>query len=194
MREIERLNKQELAASVPIEASWHNDYKDTAYIYFGGLPSELNEGDVLTVFSQYGVPVHVRLVRDKDTGKSQGFGFLKYEDQRSTVLAVDNLNGINLLGRTLRVDHTYFKLRDDEDPAQLESEMKFDDYLVREVEREEEKERRRRKHRTHRRRSRSPAPRESSDRTSKTVVDLEKEAEDPMAAYFRDRKNQKHRD
>lgn len=193
MREIERLNKQELAAGVPIEASWHNDYNDTAYIYFGGLPPELNEGDVLTVFSQYGVPVHVRLVRHKDTGKSQGFGFLKYEDQRSTILAVDNLNGISVLGRTLRVDHTYFKPRDDEDPAQLESEMKFDDYLADEVEQDEKKEHRRRQRRHHRHRSRSPASRGSSSRALKTADDLEKESEDPMAAYFRDREKHKGR-
>jgi RNA-binding motif protein, X-linked 2 len=31
-----------------------------------------------------------------------GYGFVIYEDQRSTVLAVDNLNGIKLVGRTLR--------------------------------------------------------------------------------------------
>jgi len=47
----------------------------------------------------------VNLVRDKDTGKSRGYCFLCYEDQRSTDLAVDNLNGIKLLGRILRVDH-----------------------------------------------------------------------------------------
>ena len=47
----------------------------------------------------------VNLPRDKETGKSKGFGFLMYEDQRSTVLAVDNLNGAKVLDRTLRVDH-----------------------------------------------------------------------------------------
>ena len=47
----------------------------------------------------------VNLPRDKDTGKTRGFGFLMYEDQRSTVLAVDNLNGAKVLERTLRVDH-----------------------------------------------------------------------------------------
>ena len=36
------------------------------------------------------------MVRDKETGKSKGFAFLAYEDQRSTVLAVDNLNGIQV--------------------------------------------------------------------------------------------------
>ena len=43
--------------------------------------------------------------RDKDTGKTKGFGFLMYEDQRSTILAVDNLNGAQVLEKTLRVDH-----------------------------------------------------------------------------------------
>ena len=57
------------------------------------------------VFSQYGEIVDLRLVRDKDTGKSRGFAFVCYEDQRSTVLAVDNLNGISLADRVIRVDH-----------------------------------------------------------------------------------------
>jgi RNA recognition motif-containing protein len=43
--------------------------------------------------------------RDKTTGKSKGFAFLMYEDQRSTILAVDNLNGAKVLDKTLRVDH-----------------------------------------------------------------------------------------
>ena len=47
----------------------------------------------------------VNLPRDKETGKTKGFGFVMYEDQRSTVLAVDNLNGAKVLDRTLRVDH-----------------------------------------------------------------------------------------
>lgn len=41
--------------------------------------------------------------RDKATGKAKGFAFVMYEDQRSTVLAVDNMNGVQVLGRTLRV-------------------------------------------------------------------------------------------
>ena len=35
-------------------------------------------------------------MRDKETGKSKGFAFLAFEDQRSTVLAVDNMNGITV--------------------------------------------------------------------------------------------------
>jgi len=60
---------------------------------------------VITIFSQYGEVMDVNLPRDKETGKTKGFGFLMYEDARSCVLAVDNLNGAKVLERTLRVDH-----------------------------------------------------------------------------------------
>ncbi|NXI23945.1 RBMX2 protein, partial [Sterrhoptilus dennistouni] len=57
------------------------------------------------VCHRYGEVVNINLVRDKKTGKSKGFCFLCYEDQRSTILAVDNFNGIKIKGRTIRVDH-----------------------------------------------------------------------------------------
>ena len=47
----------------------------------------------------------VNMPRDSETGKTKGFGFVMYEDQRSTILAVDNLNGGKVLDRTIRVDH-----------------------------------------------------------------------------------------
>ncbi|XP_056393903.1 RNA-binding motif protein, X-linked 2 isoform X2 [Hyla sarda] len=83
----------------------------------GGLPYELTEGDIICVFSQYGEIVNINLVRDKVTGRSRGFCFLCYENQRSTVLAVDNFNGIKLRGRTIRVDHVanYRPPKDGED-------------------------------------------------------------------------------
>lgn len=50
-------------------------------------------------------------MRDKKTQKSRGFAFVCYVDQRSTDLAVDNLNGISLCGRNVKVDHVKdFKL------------------------------------------------------------------------------------
>jgi len=118
IRAIQALNKREIENGVPPEASWHVDYRDTAFVYFGGLPYELSEGDVIAIFSQFGEPVFLKLARDKETGRSKGFGWLKYEDQRSTDLAVDNLGGAEIAGRLVRVDHARYKLRDDEDPEE----------------------------------------------------------------------------
>ena len=133
VRNIQRLNERELELALTGSGSWHDQYKDSAYIFVGGLPFDLTEGDVITIFSQYGEVVDIHMPRARDepsdergaqgerrskegaSGKHRGFGFLMYEDQRSTVLAVDNLNGAQVLGRTLRVDHTYYKHRGTKD-------------------------------------------------------------------------------
>ena len=57
------------------------------------------------------------LCRNKDTNESRGFAFLAYEDQRSTDIAVDNLNGYSIDGRMISVDHVkdYKRLVDNPD-------------------------------------------------------------------------------
>ncbi|KAJ6663261.1 hypothetical protein lerEdw1_010397 [Lerista edwardsae] len=114
---INELNEREAQLGVQEKVSWHAEYSDSAWVFVGGLPYELTEGDIVCVFSQYGEIVNINLVRDKKTGKSKGFCFICYEDQRSTVLAVDNFNGIKIKGRTIRVDHVanYRPPKDSED-------------------------------------------------------------------------------
>ena len=60
---------------------------------------------MMLFYMQYGEVVDVHLVRDKETGKSRGYCFLAYEDQRSTNLAVDNLSGSKVSERIIRVEH-----------------------------------------------------------------------------------------
>ncbi|XP_018906091.1 RNA-binding motif protein, X-linked 2 [Bemisia tabaci] len=103
IKNVKKLSEQELERGS--KSSWHDQYKDSAWIFVGGIPYDLTEGDVLCVFSQFGEIVNMNMVRDKATGKHKGFGFICFEDQRSTILTVDNLNGMKLLGRTIRVDH-----------------------------------------------------------------------------------------
>ena len=105
IKSIAQITNKELQELTPFTASWHQDYADSAYIFLGGLNYRMNEGDLVIVCSQFGEVVDCRLARDRKTGKSRGFAFLAYEDQRSTVLAVDNLNGIELCGRTILCDH-----------------------------------------------------------------------------------------
>ena len=106
IREIEKINQQELDRGIAgTSASWHSQFANCAWCYVGNIDHQLTEGDVLCVMSQYGEVEDIHLVRDEETGKSRGFAFLKYEDARSCVLAVDNLCGVDILGRSLRVDH-----------------------------------------------------------------------------------------
>ncbi|SCZ87389.1 BZ3500_MvSof-1268-A1-R1_Chr2-2g04855 [Microbotryum saponariae] len=121
--EIKRINAKQL--DLGEAGSWHDQYKDSAYIYVGGLPFQLTEGDVITIFSQQVTPPHkkvdISMPRDPATQKPRGFAFLMYADQRSTVLAVDNLGGAKVLERTLRVDHVlnYKQLERDEETGKM---------------------------------------------------------------------------
>jgi RNA-binding motif X-linked protein 2 len=50
VKEINSINTKEL--ELGLTASWHDDYKDSARIFVGGLHKDLTEGDVITIFSQ----------------------------------------------------------------------------------------------------------------------------------------------
>lgn len=120
MSKVAELNRRELENNTSDEALWHYDYRDTAYVYIGNLPP-VSTLDILRVFSQYGIPTHVHVVKDNEQ-RPRGFAFLKYLDPRLCVLAVDNLNGVKIMGKLLRVDHTYYKLRagDSEDNYKID--------------------------------------------------------------------------
>ena len=106
IREIQKINEEELRLGIAgTKASWHEKYSHSAWVYVGNLDNQLTEGDVLAVLSQYGEIEDLHLVRDEETGVSKGFAFCKYEDARSCILAVDNLCGATVCGRSLRVDH-----------------------------------------------------------------------------------------
>ncbi|TVY94390.1 Zinc finger CCCH domain-containing protein [Lachnellula willkommii] len=177
IRQIQELNKRELESGVSPEASWHTDYRDTAYIYIGGLPFELSEGDVIAIFSQFGEPTYINLVRDKETGKSKGFAFLKYEDQRSTDLAVDNLGGAVIMGRTLKVDHTRYKKKDGEPDEGIDLEEQS-----RQIE-EDEGEGRRKRRRTSESESEEERPMIKEERELAKLMQ-EHDEDDPMKAFL----------
>ncbi|CCH63177.1 hypothetical protein TBLA_0J01830 [Henningerozyma blattae CBS 6284] len=105
-KKIQQLNDTELQNNIlSIEKSWHYNYIDYGYIFIGNLNKNLTEGDILTVFSQFGNPIDLKLIRNKQTNHSMGFAYLKYEDSRSCILAIDNLNGSKVAGNTLKIDH-----------------------------------------------------------------------------------------
>ncbi|RMZ53461.1 hypothetical protein APUTEX25_003283, partial [Auxenochlorella protothecoides] len=97
IKNTQKISKDEIELGLSDKSSWHSRFKHSAYIFAGGLPLNLTEGDLLAIFAQYGEIVDLR--------KPKGFAFLAYEDQRSTVVAVDNLSGAKVSGRTLRVEH-----------------------------------------------------------------------------------------
>lgn len=71
IQEIKRINERELEQGVSGKASWHYEYKDSAWVFAGGFPYDLTEGDILCVMSQWGEIEDINLCREKDTGKSK---------------------------------------------------------------------------------------------------------------------------
>ena len=75
---------------------------NTTTLYVGNLPYRANEGSVRDLFSEYGTVFSVRLLRDKQTGKRRGFGFVEIATSDSKKV-IDALNDFEFQERMLKV-------------------------------------------------------------------------------------------
>lgn len=72
-------------------------------IFVRGLPWEMTEADLQELFGQYGDIQELKIITDRDTGKSRGFGFVNYANQAAAEAAIKQLNGSELKFRPLTV-------------------------------------------------------------------------------------------
>lgn len=72
-------------------------------IYVGNLSYRLEEADLTAAFEEYGEVTSTRIIIDRETGRSKGFGFIEMSDEEAGKNAVEALEGVELEGRTLRV-------------------------------------------------------------------------------------------
>lgn len=72
-------------------------------IYVGNLSYGASEQEVNELFAQYGEVKSVRLIKDKETGKARGFGFVEM-DANGADKAIEALEGKEFLGRNLKVN------------------------------------------------------------------------------------------
>ncbi|XP_054452202.1 cold inducible RNA binding protein a isoform X2 [Anoplopoma fimbria] len=77
---------------------------DEGKLFIGGLSFETNEESLAAAFGKYGTIEKVDVIRDKETGKSRGFGFVKYDNSEDAKDALEGMNGKTLDGRSIRVD------------------------------------------------------------------------------------------
>jgi len=73
-------------------------------IYVGNLAYRTTEDDLRQLFSQFGEVSSVKIITDRDTGQSKGFGFVEMSNQSEAEAAINNLNETDLGGRNLRVN------------------------------------------------------------------------------------------
>lgn len=73
-------------------------------IYVGNLPFTTTSNELEELFSQYGTVTSASVINDRETGRSRGFGFVEMEDSAAAKSAIDELNGSDLGGRSLKVN------------------------------------------------------------------------------------------
>ena len=71
-------------------------------IYVGNLSFDATESDLENTFSEYGDVKSVNIIKDRETGRSRGFGFVEMRDQSGGHAAIDGINEI--VGRAVTVN------------------------------------------------------------------------------------------
>jgi RNA recognition motif-containing protein len=72
-------------------------------IYIGNLGYNVRENDLQQVMEEFGAVASVRIIKDRNTGRSKGFGFCEMENEDDARTAIKQLNGSELSGRPLVV-------------------------------------------------------------------------------------------
>jgi len=80
-------------------------------LYVGNLPYNASEDELRNLFAEHGPVESVRIITDRVTGLSRGFGFVDMETDEAAEAAIAALNGADFKGRALRVN--VFKPKED---------------------------------------------------------------------------------
>jgi len=73
-------------------------------IYVGNLSFEVQDEDLRQAFEAHGEVSSAKVITDRYTGKSRGFGFVEMPDDANGQAAIDGLNGLDLKGREISVN------------------------------------------------------------------------------------------
>ena len=74
-----------------------------ANLFIGSLAYATNDDSLKAFFEQVGAVKRARVITDRESGRSKGFGFVEFEDEANNSKAVDQLNGQELDGRAIAV-------------------------------------------------------------------------------------------
>lgn len=73
-------------------------------LYVGGLAYSVTEEELNQLFAEYGKVVSTAVIKDRDSGQSKGFGFVEMEDAAAAQIAIKELNGKEVSGRSVTVN------------------------------------------------------------------------------------------
>ncbi|KAL4313195.1 hypothetical protein GQ457_01G031260 [Hibiscus cannabinus] len=96
--------EQDTATTVPEEAEGGGESAVNTKLYFGNLPYNVDSAQLAGIIQDYGSPELVEVLYDRQTGKSRGFAFVTMSTVEDCNTVIQNLDGSEYLGRTLRVN------------------------------------------------------------------------------------------
>lgn len=89
----------------PIQTSPCNKGPDGANLFIFHIPNHFTNLDMYNLFCHYGNLLSVRIMVDKETGRSRGFGFVSYDSPDAAAMAIKELNGFVIGNKRLKVQH-----------------------------------------------------------------------------------------
>ena len=76
-------------------------------IYVGNIPFTFKEDELKQVFSEFSSVVSARLIVDKQTLRSKGYGFVELADDSEAAMAIEKLNNSLVMGRNIKVSNAH---------------------------------------------------------------------------------------
>ena len=73
-------------------------------IFVGSLPFKIEESELQEIFEEYGEVTSVKIITDRATGRSKGFGFVEMTNDEEAKKAIEELNNAEIEGRTIVVN------------------------------------------------------------------------------------------
>ena len=73
-------------------------------IFVGSLPFKIEESELQEIFEEYGEVTSVKIITDRATGRSKGFGFVEMTNEEEAKKAIEELNNAEIEGRTIVVN------------------------------------------------------------------------------------------
>lgn len=73
-------------------------------IYVGNLPYKVSDQELENVFEEFGDVISAKVIKDRESGRSKGFGFVEMADEQEARKAISELDGAEINGRTVKVN------------------------------------------------------------------------------------------
>lgn len=87
-----------------VDNRWKRETKMTK-LFVGSLPFSITDDSLLQLFTERGYkPISARIITDRETGRSRGFGFVELGSDSDAARAIEEFNGLSVEGRALQVN------------------------------------------------------------------------------------------